>query len=222
VVAAATLCSPLVRFHGTDRNADGRLDTWRSYDRQGQVSEVSVDTNFDGRADVQEFFLRGVLVRQESDRDFNDRVDLVEEFDPATSAAVRTVVDVDFDGIADLLVLFRDGQPVYSKSNRQARRNIAAVVPISKTEPPHRQGNDRLAPLEDPFSADPSIRAFQIPLPAGDSVDLSTSGGLPLLRFDLATPQEFSLPAAGLSVGHHASVVTVQHSPRGPPASFTA
>jgi len=222
VIAAATLWSPLARFHSTDRNGDGRPDTWRSYDRQGQVSEVSVDTNFDGRADVQEFFLRGILVRQESDRVFNDRVDLVEEFDPATSAAVRTVVDEDFDGIADLQVLFRDGQPVYSTRNRSARRSLAAGFPISKPETPHRQGNDRLAPLEDPFNADPSLRAFQIPLPAGDSIDLSTSGGLPLLRFDLATPQEFSRPATGLSVSHHASVATVQHSPRGPPASFTA
>ena len=53
-------------------------------------------------------------MRRDSDRDFNDRVDLVQEFDPTTHEHVRTVVDVDSDGTADLLVLFQDGRPVFS------------------------------------------------------------------------------------------------------------
>src|SRR5882672_4543223 len=73
------------------------------------------DKNGDGRPDVHEYYQRGALVRRESDRNFNDRVDLVQEFDPATREHTRSVVDVDFDGRADLLVLFRDGQPVFSK-----------------------------------------------------------------------------------------------------------
>jgi hypothetical protein len=80
-----------------DHNGDGRPDVWRVYDRRRQLSEVSVDTNFDGRSDVHEYDERGALVRRESDRDFNDRVDLIEEFDSATRDRVRSVVDVDYD-----------------------------------------------------------------------------------------------------------------------------
>src|ERR1700681_477964 len=112
-VAATWLWSPAAHVRSADRNGDGRPDIWRTYSRQGQLSYVAIDTNFDGRADVQEYYEHGALVRRESDRDFNDRVDLVQEFDPTTQEHVRSVVDVDSDGTADLLVLFQDGQPVF-------------------------------------------------------------------------------------------------------------
>src|SRR4249920_1079341 len=83
-----------------DQNHDGRPDVWRAYDRHGHLARVAVDTNFDGRSDVQEFYEDGALVRRESDRDFNDRVDLVQEFDAKTAESMRSVVDVDFDGTA--------------------------------------------------------------------------------------------------------------------------
>src|SRR5580765_6097637 len=108
VAAAASLWSPGARLYRGDRNVDKPLNIWRTDDRQDQVSEVAIDTNSDGRTDVREYYERGVLVRRESDRDLNDRVDLVQEFDPTTSQPTRSVVDVDFDGTADLLVLFRD------------------------------------------------------------------------------------------------------------------
>ena len=75
-----------------DQNRDGRPDVWRVYDHQGQLTAVAVDTNFDGRSDVHEDLQGGALVRRESDRDFNDRVDLVQEFDATTREAVRSVV----------------------------------------------------------------------------------------------------------------------------------
>src|SRR5476651_100432 len=109
---AVWLRSPAGSVRTEDQNGDGRPDIWRVYDRQGQLSEVTVDTNFDGRSDVHEYYERSALVRRESDRDFNGRVDLVEEFEPTTHEHVRSVVDVDFDGTADLLVLFQGGQPV--------------------------------------------------------------------------------------------------------------
>src|SRR5258708_5901630 len=102
----------------TNRGSEPRRapDVWRSYTRDGRIASVAVDTNFDGRSDVQEFYQDGALVRRESDRDFNDRVDLVQEFDQTTQQIVRSVVDVNSDGVADLLVLFQDGRPVYTKS----------------------------------------------------------------------------------------------------------
>src|SRR4051812_42651533 len=97
----------------TDRNRDGRPDIWRSYDPRGQVAEVAIDSNFDGRSDIREYYRGGALVRRETDRDFNDRVDLVQEFDPKTRELVRAVTDLDFDGVADLLELFHGGRTVY-------------------------------------------------------------------------------------------------------------
>src|SRR5580765_2076236 len=117
VCAAAASLSWWARgdVRAEDQNHDGRPDVWRAYDRQGRLASVALDTNFDGRSDVQEYYERGALVRRESDRNFNDRVDLVQEFDATTREALRSVVDVDFDGTADLLVVFQGGQPVFSK-----------------------------------------------------------------------------------------------------------
>src|SRR5690242_5277313 len=118
---AVTLCVAVLAFQSDahlrteDHNRDGRPDVWRTYDRHGVLARVALDTNFDGRSDVQEYYERGTLVRRESDRDFNDRVDLIQEFDSKTSESRRSVVDVDFDGTADLLVLFQGDRPVFTK-----------------------------------------------------------------------------------------------------------
>src|SRR5690242_5530553 len=91
-----------------DRNGDGAPDLWRRYDTSGQLTRVELDNNFDSAPDIEEFYEHGVLVRRESDRNFNGQVDLVEEFDTETHNETRSLVDDDYDGIADILVLFRD------------------------------------------------------------------------------------------------------------------
>ena len=149
-----------------DRNGDGRPDTWRLYDRRGQLSEVTVDTNFDGRPDVHEYYQRGSLVRRESDRNFNDRVDLVQEFDPTTREHTRSVVDVDFDGRADLLVLFRDGKPVFSKWSPPVAPVAASTAALYAEAWP--SGAHDLASLEDPFSRDLSISAARRAVPTDE------------------------------------------------------
>jgi hypothetical protein len=199
-----------------DHNRDGRPDVWRVYNSRGQVATVSVDTNFDGRSDVQEYYDGGALVRRESDRDFNDQIDLVQEFDATTRLSVRSVSDVDFDGAADLLVLFESGRPVFSRwTNRpspaadESRARPAAL--------PARLGNDRLGALEDPFAGDLAVRAVQGSPGPGDYVGTAQSGGLPRAGEHLASPfasvprhvdREITLPA---------SVAVIPHSPRGPP-----
>ena len=65
-----------------DRNRDGRPDVWQSFDRNGGIARISVDTNFDGRSDIEEFYEAGTLVRRQTDSDFDDRIDLVQHFDP--------------------------------------------------------------------------------------------------------------------------------------------
>ena len=92
-VAAAISLWPFGRDVRTDddKNRDGQPDVWRVYDRQGELSSMAVDTNFDGRSDVHEYYQRGALVRRESDRDFNDQVDLVQDFDAVMYWSLRNL-----------------------------------------------------------------------------------------------------------------------------------
>jgi hypothetical protein len=214
--AAVSWWPPANDIRTEDHNGDGRPDVWRAYDRRGQLSSVAVDTNFDGRSDIQEYYDGGALVRRDSDRDFNDRIDLVEEFNPATREHVRSIVDVDYNGTADLLVLFQGGLPVFSKwaqagaamvGSGDIRRN-AGVAP--------RTADAQLAPLEDPFSADTAMRAVRVVVGLGTFIGLSTSGGLPAsCHATSGLP-----PAAGVSlcsVSVLASSPVLPRSPRGPP-----
>ena len=143
--------SPTTRLETFDVNRDGRPDRWQYYDAEGAMLRQSVDTNFDGRSDVQESYDGRHLVRRESDRNFDDRIDLTEEFDPVTGEHTRSVVDVDFDGRADLLVLFSHGEPVFSQwaPNRSGIEAIASFDAIA----PERRGDDSLRALGDPFSS---------------------------------------------------------------------
>src|SRR5260370_41394051 len=91
----APLCLGTGYVRTEDRNGDGRPDVWRVYGSDGRLREVGIDTNFDGRSDVREYYDSGALIRRESDRNFNDQVDLVEDFDPITHAHIRSVIDLD-------------------------------------------------------------------------------------------------------------------------------
>ena len=215
-VAVVLLWSPVVGVGTSDRNGDGQPDTWRAYDHQGRLSEVAIDTNFDGRADVREYYKRGALMRRESDRDFNNHIDLVQEFDPATRQPMRSVTDFDFDGRADLLVVFQDGQPVFSKWARQVDQAAATGVSVPKAESSQHTENDQLTPLEDPFGMDVSVRAVHALV--RDSAGLSTSGGLPAPSRDAASLSASPSVIPSL-VSRPLTANIVPRSPRGPPAA---
>jgi hypothetical protein len=161
VLIAALICAAAMpewstwvtarRVGVADLNGDGRSDVWRTYDRNGDVVEVAIDSNFDGRSDVHEFYAGGQLVRRESDRNFDDRVDLVEEFDG--SNVERSVSDTDFDGRADLLTLFQGGRAIFSKLAPQWLRHGAVPVAASA-----RRGDAPLSRFLDPFNTDLSVR----------------------------------------------------------------
>ncbi len=199
-----------------DQNGDGHPDVWRRYDDRGQLTEVDVDSNFDGSPDIEEYYERGALVRRESDRNFNGQADLVEEFDAETHGRTRSVIDIDFDGTADLLVVFRDGRPVYSE-----RTSVPGSSGGPKSDLPtvHQERGRHLAPLKDPFESDSAFRTDHTPWTGGGSVGLSGSSGLPcpLVR-TLSQPS----PSTGLvarSGQPHVSVLRLPHSPRAPPPS---
>jgi hypothetical protein len=203
-----------------DHNGDGRPDVWRHYDPQHRLAEVSVDTNFDGRSDVHEYYERGVLVRRESDRDFNDRVDLIEEFDVTTREHVRSVVDVDYDGTADLLVLFQGGHAVFTKWTHLVTAGATKSHETAHADASSRTAADQLTPLDDPFRADLAMRPVRAAVGAGDYIGLSTSGGLPAASLDVAGSRVSSSVASIFGDSHLSSASVLPYSPRGPPASF--
>lgn len=217
VVASATVAAVEVwpaaqRFRTQDRNGDGRPDVWRHYDDKGVLTDVAVDSNFDGRADIQEYYERGALVRRESDRNFNGQADLIEEFDADTHNETRSVVDVDYDGTADLLVLFRDGRPVFSK--RACPKSSQISTPRRPT------GRETLAPLSDPFESDLTIRANHVTPGAEVSVGLSTSGGLPRPRITAIGRLPASARVVARDIHADALVLLPSNSTRAPPTSL--
>lgn len=216
--AAAVLTLPkhAQYVRAEDRNGDGRPDEWRRYDQAGHLAQISVDSNFDGRSDVEEYYdTAGVLIRRESDRNFNGQVDLIEEFDPTTHLHAESVVDIDYDGRADLLVLFRDGRPVFSKRAAEPAVGVADLGPLARFADVRSEANDPLVPLTDPFQSDTTVRGLRTTTRVG-SVGLATSGGLPSPHVTVATlVSNADVVAANESRQH--STPFVRRAPRGPP-----
>jgi len=220
VVSCATLAAVEVwpayeHVRTGDQNGDGVPDLWHRYDAKGRLIEIDRDTNFDGSPDIQEYFQSGVLVRREWDRNFNGQTDLVEEFDPSTQAETRSVVDVDYDGTADLLVLFRDGRPVFSKRIREFKQ---PAQPNQNPSAYRSRGGAQLAALIDPSESDASVRGAEIASSTDGVIGLSTSGGLPRARFILVGLGS-SATIPGVESEPDAPLARLSHAPRAPPVS---
>jgi hypothetical protein len=220
VVSCATLAAEVwpggQQVQIGDQNGDGRPDLWRRYDDHGRLTEIDRDTNFDGSPDILEYFRSGVLVRRESDRNFNGQTDLVEEFDPGTQAQTRSVMDVDYDGIADVLVLFLDGRPVFSRRigdlNKAAQQQHGPSAASSRSGVP-------LAALIDPSDSETSVRADRTAPNHDHVVGLSTSGGLPHAKFTVVDRLGPSTAIARADANMDALTAGLPHAPRAPPAS---
>jgi hypothetical protein len=215
VAAAAVTLWPIARrVQTSDRNGDGQPDLWRRYDTGGQLVEIDVDRNFDGSPDLSEFYVRGALVRRETDRNFRGQADLVEEFDATTHHHVRSIEDLDGDGTADVLVLFREGRPVFSK-----RARTSADAGAHRVEGPATPGgaDRRLARLNDPFQFDEAWRGTALMSNVERGVGLSTSGGLPGARVaasgGLAPSLRVDARGTSLALGTPAQ----PHASRAPP-----
>jgi hypothetical protein len=215
--AASVSFGPASRAVTEDRNGDGRPDVWRTYDRQGRLSEVAIDTNFDGRSDVHEYYDAGTLVSRESDRNFDDRVDLVQQFDYTTHDQLRAVEDVDYDGRADVLVLFQGGRPVYSRWARHAPLAVALTTTAPSPASARRADDDPLTRFDDPFENDLAMRAVRVAAAVDDCVGSSTSGRLATTGLEVG--DRLASPSALKPDGCRAlpSVNLDPHAPRGPP-----
>jgi hypothetical protein len=211
-VAALEILSAAQQVRTEDHNGDGRPDVWRRYDSRGRLIEVDVDSNFDGRPDVQEYYDRGALVRRESDRNFNGQADFVEEFDFDTHARTRSIIDIDYDGTADLLVLFRDGAPVFSKRTSQTGAGHPAASPAAD-----QNGTVRLARMTDPFDADTAVRAERT-RDSDECSGVSPPGGSCPIVFAVDPKPSVTRLVVGDPQPHSLSA-PLRSSPRAPPIS---
>ena len=209
-LAAVEIWPTAAAVKTVDQNRDGRPDRWTRFDARGQVTHVAVDTNFDGRPDVEEYYERGILVRRESDRNFNGQADLIEEFDAETHGQTRTIVDVDFDGTADLLVLFRDGRPIYSK--RTSAKNSERARPVSRRDDPN-----HLAALTDPFAADLAVRAVRAQPDDRACVPLFSLSNCPRECLVLIGPSATSVRLLQATDSAGRRTPLLPRSPRAPP-----
>jgi hypothetical protein len=209
VVLALWPARPDVRTE--DRDGDGRPDVWRVYDRQGQLVELAIDSNFDGRSDVREYYRWGALVRRESDRKFSGRVDYIEDFDAATHERVRSVADTDDDGTADLLVLFVAGKPVFTK-----RVSLTALVSDGRLHPRGDAlalwGEDAPVALTDPFVGETVFRSALPPTNLREYGNLWMSVGLPA-QYSLAI--SWTRPASDIA---DLDIAAAQGAPIGAPS----
>jgi len=200
-----------------DRNADGRPDVWRHFDRQGHIASVSFDTNFDGQSDVREFYTAGLLVRRDSDRNFNNQVDLIQEFDSETQDPLRAISDVDFDGQADEQVLFAYGQAAFVEYASTPQASDAAFQQENAVSSDDDHSASGLAALADPFAAELAVRALR----AGevqhvDAVPPDSS----VASVEGPDSCVVDRPGVGISpilIAHLSARPHAQHSPRGPP-----
>jgi hypothetical protein len=214
VAATAALWHPGDGVRTEDRNGDGRPDLWRVYDSRGRLVRVAIDTNFDGRSDVDEFFERDALVRRESDRNFDDRVDLVEDFDVGTHAHVRSIEDVDNDGTADVLILYQSNRPVFRKVLDHPA--AGAATRRGQPAPSWRSADALLFPLADPFRADQGVRSAGVGQDDGGTTALLVDA-VPVSRARAWGTLQASSTARASKPRPVASFPGFQPSPRGPP-----
>jgi hypothetical protein len=196
-----------------DLNRDGQPDVWRVHDEDGRLTEVVRDSNFDGLPDVREYYDRGVLVRRESDRNFNNQIDLIEDFDATTGQHVRSVVDVDYDGTADVLLLF---QGTHVALVKRAPRNGLAAHGLTGEAP---GVGARLRALDDPFRGDLAVRQGGVPDGPSLVLDLSITGGLPTTNRTVVCILVPASRVPGAALDLIGTTEFGAASPRGPPLS---
>jgi len=88
-----------------DRDYDGRIDAWQSYEGGG-IAERQLDENDDGRPDVWETYSGGKMSTREVDRDQDGQRDAF--FDFENGSLVEERHDTNGDGRIDLVVTYRD------------------------------------------------------------------------------------------------------------------
>lgn len=205
----------------SDWNRDGRPDVWRTFDVFGRLETLAIDTNFDGRSDIEESFDDGRIVRRESDRNFDDRVDRVESFNPRTRLIAWSITDDDFDGTADRRDVFHGGRLAFTERLAIANTINRAIVHTAvdaRPATPAAHDARRLIQLTDPFASESSLDSAgpssDRPDGLGASHPQAPTRSVANLRDPLAPAGRICPDDAALAP----SRAVRAYAPRGPPA----
>ncbi len=114
-----------------DTNGDGVTDVRKVYEMTGEGAELrstlvcrEVDLDHDGTKDVFRFYnSEGRTLREEEDRDFDGRIDVITYFD--RGEVVRREHDTNHDGQVDMRVFYRDRRPY--RAEREMTPNTDAT-----------------------------------------------------------------------------------------------
>ncbi len=79
-----------------DRDGDGKIDTWTTYDLKGNATGVAIDKHKDGKPDYWKYYRRGKIYKREWDRNFDGKPDLRVLED--NGRVIETQYDDNFDG----------------------------------------------------------------------------------------------------------------------------
>ncbi len=109
-----------------DTNADGVPDVRKVFQVVGEGQEAhpvlvcrEVDLNHDGTKDVFRFYNdQGRTLREEEDRDFDGRVDVITYFD--NGEVVRREFDLNHDGMVDQRMYYRENRPYRAERELQS------------------------------------------------------------------------------------------------------
>lgn len=207
-----------------DTNADGVPDVRKVFQIVGEGQEAhsvlicrEVDLNHDGTKDVFRFYSdTGRTLREEEDRDFDNRIDVITFFDGGE--VVRREFDTNGDGMVDMRMYYRDHRPY--RAERELQTDNAAdfrpdywefydtrghVVRIGTDYDHDGRADrwdrvDRLAPLrlpnanaQTPAAAQPSDGTMQAPSGTTPAAPAATT---PAATTPAATTPSATTPAA--------------------------
>lgn len=78
-----------------DLNRDTKIDVWRYFDETGAVSKEEIDLDFDGKIDVADYYVNGIVRKKELDFQFDERTDTWKSYD---EKGILILIEIDQSG----------------------------------------------------------------------------------------------------------------------------
>lgn len=101
---------------------------------QSPVTQNAMDLNADGRFDEFNFYRNGLISKMEVDRNFDGKIDFITDYNHAGLAELSSA-DENFDGMFDTTLVYQNNQVAYEKSDTDADGEIDLVTNYLQTEP---------------------------------------------------------------------------------------
>lgn len=101
----------LIKSEQIDFTKNGKPDIWitNTYKGNDCFKEIKIDSNKDSKVDLVRYEKNDTVYKQESDSDFNGKIDSFDYFD-ANGVKVKEGMDTNGDSVADDFYHFKDGK----------------------------------------------------------------------------------------------------------------